>query len=476
MMFVFETIPSYPTWKTVKKITLGWSTDEKYHIIDNRGNQMILRLSDLNHYDRKVMQFEALHLLKSLGLNIPHPIDLGVTDGKVYLLLTYLEGQPAIEQIHQLNQEEHYLLGKEAGQMLKKIHQIERSSDPTWFNRYQLKMAKKIKRFMQTDIDLPYKEKIVSYLSKNMHHLKDAKITLTHGDFHLGNMVIHKGHLGIIDFDKMEYQDSMDDFKPFCWNTRISPSFQSGLIDGYFHDQIPENFFFKLSIYAAESLISHYPWALNIGQEEAELAKKIYHEVLVYYDDFNQIIPTWYQKTKDQPIIIEPYQVHWKHQFDKIQSILLENLSNDILKIEHVGSTSVEGLAAKPILDIDLVIDQKTDFKMLKEKLLKLGYQHEGDKGILGREAFRRIDDYVPRTNPPKRFMAQHLYILLKDAEELKKHIAFRDALKSNITTMLQYSELKEALSKTYRYDRVGYTLAKSDFIQQVLNPIKKKE
>jgi aminoglycoside phosphotransferase (APT) family kinase protein len=119
--------------------------------------------------------------------------------------------------------------------------------------------------------------------------------TLCHGDFHLGNMLLHENKLSVIDFDKLSYADPYDEFKPFCWNVEASPYFETGLINGYFNNNIPSDFFPILALYAAESLISHLPWATKFGDEEIKTALKVYNDVLSYYDNFTRVMPSWYK-------------------------------------------------------------------------------------------------------------------------------------------------------------------------------------
>lgn len=85
-------------------------------------------------------------------------------------------------------------------------------------------------------------------------------------------------------------------------------------------------------------------------------------------------------------VIVEEYNPEWKNAFELIKNELLTVLNGKIDSIEHVGSTSVEGLAAKPIIDIDIVIDN--NFEEVKKALESIGYIYEGDLGIRGREAF----------------------------------------------------------------------------------------
>ena len=88
-------------------------------------------------------------------------------------------------------------------------------------------------------------------------------------------------------------------------------------------------------------------------------------------------------------VIVLPYDEQWKQDFHMIKDELSSTLGQLAMRIEHVGSTSVEGLSAKPIIDIDVVISDYAVFEEVVSALKAIGYQHEGDLGIAGREAFK---------------------------------------------------------------------------------------
>ena len=87
-------------------------------------------------------------------------------------------------------------------------------------------------------------------------------------------------------------------------------------------------------------------------------------------------------------IIVLPYDEQWKKDFAAIKAELQEALDGLALRIEHVGSTSVPGLSAKPIIDIDVVIRDESMLEAVIAALGRIGYRHEGNDGIAGREAF----------------------------------------------------------------------------------------
>ena len=134
-------------------------------------------------------------------------------------------------------------------------------------------------------------------------------------------------------------------------------------------------------------------------------------------------------------VVVEKWNPQWKYEYEKIVASLGKDIIYNSIKIEHVGSTSVEGLSAKPIIDLDIVIEND-NFEIIKRLLNKKGYEHEGDLGIEGREAF----SYSGK----EELMTHHLYVCPKDSKELFKHITFRNFLKNNPALAAEYSKVKE--------------------------------
>ena len=110
-------------------------------------------------------------------------------------------------------------------------------------------------------------------------------------------------------------------------------------------------------------------------------------------------------------VVVEPYNMEWKSDFIAIRDELDAVLKDIVLKIEHVGSTSVEGLSAKPVIDVDVVIKDTTVLPDVISALQTIGYFHEGDLGIPGREAFKYEGKEYLRKH--------HLYVCSQDSEEL---------------------------------------------------------
>jgi GrpB-like predicted nucleotidyltransferase (UPF0157 family) len=172
-------------------------------------------------------------------------------------------------------------------------------------------------------------------------------------------------------------------------------------------------------------------------------------------------------------VIIENYNNDWPLTFLELQEILKEHLGDLALSIEHVGSTSVPGLAAKPIIDLDIVIDSMELISQVIRKLDNLGYTHEGNLGIENREAFARSDENVPYTKVMNRKAEHHLYVCSKESDALLKHIIFRDILRQQPHLIEAYSNLKKDLAKRYKDNREGYTKGKTEFVTAVIREYK---
>ena len=171
-------------------------------------------------------------------------------------------------------------------------------------------------------------------------------------------------------------------------------------------------------------------------------------------------------------MLLHPYQPQWAVDFKSISSILLSAIADPEIKAEHIGSTAVPGLAAKAIIDLDLVFQTAAQFKRIKSTLEDLGYYHNGNQGIPGREVFKRSK--AENIHPTLDEITHHLYVCRADSEELKRHLIFRNALREQEATRKAYQELKQAIAIAANQDRKTYAQLKEiqarSFIQAVLN------
>ncbi len=163
---------------------------------------------------------------------------------------------------------------------------------------------------------------------------------------------------------------------------------------------------------------------------------------------------------KTARVAVVPYDEAWKSDFEKIKREIEEALGDLIVGIEHVGSTSVEGMSAKPCIDMDVIIGDYSVFDAVVSKLNAIGYVHEGNLGIKDREAFRY-------SNKPH-LKTHHLYVCPQSSAELHRHIAFRDFLRSNPDAVRKYSSVKERAAQLFPDDIDKYCAYKSSCIEEL--------
>ena len=159
-------------------------------------------------------------------------------------------------------------------------------------------------------------------------------------------------------------------------------------------------------------------------------------------------------------VIVMPYDAAWKEAFARIKRELEEALGDLAVGIEHVGSTSVEGLSAKPCIDIDVVIRDYGVFDAVLARLASIGYLHEGDLGIKDREAFAYEDK--------PHLYKHHLYVCPQYSEELRRHLTFRDYLRANPSAAAQYGRTKEEAARLFPNDIDRYIAYKSPCIEEL--------
>lgn len=166
----------------------------------------------------------------------------------------------------------------------------------------------------------------------------------------------------------------------------------------------------------------------------------------------------------DGKIIIKPYQQYWHTEFLNEKNKIVPLLHEEIIAIEHIGSTAVEGLGAKPLIDMMIGVTNLQITENWTEKLTEIGYE------------------YVPKETPNWRFLGRvngesgthHLHVYIYNSEEWRNNLLFRDFLINHEWAREEYRKLKEMLAATYPFDRVSYTNAKAPFIQNILTVAKK--
>ena len=153
-----------------------------------------------------------------------------------------------------------------------------------------------------------------------------------------------------------------------------------------------------------------------------------------------------------------PYSQAWPARFSQEKDRLAAALGSLALDIQHIGSTAVPGMTAKPIIDIGVAVENFEQAAGCIAPLEQLGYLYRGENGIPRRHYFVWGDPVV-----------FHLHVLERVSQEWRNHLAFRDALRANADLAREYARVKSTLVQQFPTDREAYTDGKGAFIQRVL-------
>ena len=161
----------------------------------------------------------------------------------------------------------------------------------------------------------------------------------------------------------------------------------------------------------------------------------------------------------NRTVIVEDYDPAWPRDFEMLRQRIWPDVADVALRIEHVGSTSVPGLAAKPIIDMTIVVASRNDVPKTIERLAPLGYVHRGNLGIDDREAF----------DHPADLRRHNLYVCPEDTIGIVNQVAVRDYLRAHPEAAARYGALKKQLADRFPSDINNYVFGKTDFVLEIL-------
>lgn len=281
-------------------INKGWSCDKKYCVIAADGTKYLLRVSPIEQYDKKKSEFEIMRRVAALDVPMCQPVEFGTCGDGVYSLQSWIEGHDAKDIIPTLTDNEQYTYGLEAGRILKLIHSIPApETQEDWEVRFNRKIDRRIRTYNDCPIKYENGQAFTDYISANRHLLKNRPQVYQHGDYHIGNMMInHSGQLQIIDFDRYDFGDPWEEFNRIVWCAQKSPLFASGIVNRYFDGLVPMDFWRLLALYIASNTLSSVPWAIPFGRSEIDTMLNQAKEVLQWYDNMRNPLPSWYLSKK----------------------------------------------------------------------------------------------------------------------------------------------------------------------------------
>lgn len=292
-MGVYESIVS----RTL--IDKGWSGDVKYRALTGEGETYLLRTAPLDRLERKRREFEKMQEVSALGIPMCQPIEFGTCGEGAYSIQSWVDGEDAEQKIMAMKPVDHYRYGLDAGRILAKIHSIPASPDaPDWEKRFNTKIDRKITMYESCPLKYENGQAFLTYLAENRQLLRSRPQSYQHGDYHIGNMMIDSdGVLTIIDFEKQDSGDPWEEFNRIVWSAQAAPAFASGMVDGYFDGRVPMDFWKLLALYICSNTLGSLPWAIPFGEKEIQVMRNQAKQVLGWYDDMKQVVPSWYRSS-----------------------------------------------------------------------------------------------------------------------------------------------------------------------------------
>ncbi len=163
---------------------------------------------------------------------------------------------------------------------------------------------------------------------------------------------------------------------------------------------------------------------------------------------------------QDQSIHLVPYNSSWPEKFEQEKKLLEATIGPWITGgITHVGSTAIPGLAAKPIIDIMVGVEDLEKTRLCIDLLKKIAYQYFPYR--------TEIMHWFCKPTPEHR--THHLYFIPTSHPEYNARLAFRDYLRSHTQEREAYEALKKTLAETFKNDREAYTKAKTQFVKDIV-------
>lgn len=298
---VIQDIPGYNTWVTIIPEQRGWSADQKFHLVDEAGQHLLLRLADSTQYDKKAEEFFWMQQAAATGIPMSQPLAFGYCNGgaNVYTLLSWVEGDEAEGWLARHSPDEGYQLGLIAGAMLRKLHTLAAPPEtPEVESQMWAVFNRKLDQYRAATFVIDQEADFLRAIHQGFPYLSGLSQTFLHGDYHVGNMIVSpEGQLQVIDFNRYKFGDPVRDFNRLTVFSRLAnTAFARGQIDGYWDGNPPEMFFRRLAFYTAFDTFFAVLWAAPFGAEE--MAKALQRAQMVWADfaGFSRDIPRWYEE------------------------------------------------------------------------------------------------------------------------------------------------------------------------------------
>jgi len=339
-------------------ITKGWSEDKKYCVTDANGTKYLLRITPSSRYEIRKMLFSMMKQVAALDIPMCTPIEFGACDDGVYSIQSWINGEDLETVLPTLSETQQYILGFKSGEIIRKIHEIPApQNQDDWAARFNRKTDNKIQQYRECEISFDGANYVLEYIAQNRHLLENRPQCFQHGDYHIGNMMLENGELKIIDFDRYDFGDPWEEFNRIVWSAAASPHFATGQLRGYFGGEPPLEFFKLLAFYISSNTLSSIYWAIPFGQADVDVMIQQSQDVLKWFDNMHNPVPTWYLKDFHVQYIdgisykiLEPFDFSFISKYGKVFKVFDEQGINFCFGVDDgTRRYFVKFAGAKPV-------------------------------------------------------------------------------------------------------------------------------
>ena len=235
-------------------------SDERNYVLWERGEPVyLLRISGADKSRRRQWDFDQLHTHYERGVRCSRPLEFGVDEsGRLcYTLLGYIVGESGSVALPNLPKATQYEIGLDAGCELLKLHELRYPGrDFDWFERRVAKYERKVAQCSEYGLTFSGEAGIQRYIESNLEILRESPVRFQHDDYHPDNLIVRDGRFeGIIDFNRCDWGDPVEDFYKVPWfTTTVSIPFARGQVEGYLANGVPERFWKRYNLLVALNL------------------------------------------------------------------------------------------------------------------------------------------------------------------------------------------------------------------------------
>jgi aminoglycoside phosphotransferase (APT) family kinase protein len=292
-------IPQLENTGKIEFLDKGFSEDRKYVLWERGVPAYLVRLSRLEHVERRENDFHLMKEHFDRGVLCSEPIVFGVSGDVCYSITRYIIGESGEDALPKLSKEQQFEAGVDAGRELRKMHELPCPDAAfNWYEHRKAKYQRVAAKAKELNLVYPGQERIERYIEANLDLMMGIKSTFQHDDFHPGNLIIKDGRFaGVLDFNRCDWGDPIHDFfKIPQFITLVSVPFANGMMRGYFPDGIPDGFWKLYNLYVAINQPGSLVWAHQYDPKDMDFWYSRIEETAATHDFELGGAPRWFME------------------------------------------------------------------------------------------------------------------------------------------------------------------------------------